>query len=111
MLAVGTAAFSMVYFVLIETEEFGKLRSAFDSRPWRNRENVYLASSAGSPAANAAVKSTCPFSKKPAKGICPICCACTSRDGYHHVHKRISTPADSHNTDMSPPRSRMKSTG
>mmetsp|Transcript_20158 Transcript_20158/g.32643 ORF Transcript_20158/g.32643 Transcript_20158/m.32643 type:complete len:207 (+) Transcript_20158:212-832(+) len=91
MLAVATMAFSVVYYVLLETDTFGKLRSVFDSRPWRNRESVYTASPPGSPAehtpAGVKTKSMCPFSKKAAKGICPICSSCTSRDGYHHVRK------------------------
>lgn len=93
LLAVATLAFSVMYYVLLESEKFGKLRSVFDSRPWRNRENVYLATSSGSPAENAASKNTCPFSNKAAKGICPICCASTSRDGYHHVREKKSIPA------------------
>mmetsp|Transcript_40532 Transcript_40532/g.100176 ORF Transcript_40532/g.100176 Transcript_40532/m.100176 type:complete len:321 (-) Transcript_40532:1314-2276(-) len=86
MLAVAATAVSMLYFVLIESEDFGKIRSVFDSRPWRNTENVYLTS--GSPTAantqDATKRSTCPFTNKAPKGVCPICCTCTSRDGYHH---------------------------
>lgn len=74
--------FSMIYFVMLETERYGKLRSVFDSRPWRNRENAYLPASSASPVSGAANR--CPFSKKLARGVCPICCSCTSKDGFHH---------------------------
>ena len=74
--------FSILYFVALETETYGKLRSVFDSRPWRNRDDVYLPASSVSPASGAA--NLCPFSNKMARGTCPICCSCTSRDGYHH---------------------------
>ena len=82
MRATGTAMFSMVYFILLETDRFGKLRTAFDSRPWRNRENMYL--SANLPVEEKPMKSSCPFSAKAEKGTCPICSTCASRDGYHH---------------------------
>ena len=91
MLATGTAMFSMVYFILLETDRFGKLRTAFDSRPWRNRENMYL--SANLPIEVKPMKSSCPFSAKAAKGTCPICSTCASRDGYHH-----GDPKALHNT-------------
>ena len=91
MLATGTAMFSMVYFILLETDRFGKLRTAFDSRPWRNRENMYL--SANLPVEVKPIKSSCPFSAKAAKGTCPICSTCASRDGYHH-----GDPKALHNT-------------
>ena len=91
MLASGTALFSVTYFVLIETEGYGGLRSVFDSRPWRNRENMYLTREM--PSEEDRVKGTCPFSKKVAKGTCPICSTCTSRDGYHH-----GDPQRIHNT-------------
>ena len=74
--------FSILYFVALETETYGKLRSVFDSRPWRNRDHVYLPASSVSPASGEA--NLCPFSNKMARGTCPICCSCTSRDGYHH---------------------------
>jgi hypothetical protein len=61
--------FSMIYFVMLETERYGKLRSVFDSRPWRNRENAYLPASSASPVSGAANR--CPFSKKLARGVCP----------------------------------------
>lgn len=89
--AFGTAAFSVVYYVLLETKEYGKLRTAFDTRPWRNRENVYLTQSF--PTEDVKLNGSCPFSKKIAKGTCPICSTCTSRDGYHH-----GDPQRLHNT-------------
>ena len=90
-LATGTAMFSMFYFIMLETDKFGKLRTAFDSRPWRNRENMYLCTAL--PSEVKPFKSSCPFSTKTAKGTCPICSTCTSRDGYHH-----GDPKALHNT-------------
>ena len=85
MLATGTAMFSMVYFILLETDRFGKLRTAFDSRPWRNRENMYL--SANLPAEVKPMKSSCPFSAKAAKGTCPS--ATRARRGSTAWHAKL----------------------
>ena len=82
---------SVIFYVMLETDTYGKLRKVFDSRQWRNGENVYLASDASAVDAPEANRE-CPFSDKTAKGSCPICCTCTSKDGYHH-----GDPARMHN--------------
>lgn len=87
MLSVATTTFSVVYYALLETRRFGKLRAVFDSRPWRNRENVYLISSTDIAYSSGAIQGKCPFSKKAPMGNCPICSTSTSTDGYHHVSK------------------------
>lgn len=65
--------------LMIDTKKFGALQTEFDNRPWVNSSYFYR-----SKPTDTGTRKVCPFTQNSAKGTCPVCCTCTSVDGYYH---------------------------
>ena len=70
-------------YILLDTDKYGKIRSSFDKRPWRNMKSLFQRTEEEEVLVNFnAMK--CPFTNNPVRGTCPICCSLTHKDGYYH---------------------------
>lgn len=69
-------------FILLDTEKYGKIRSSFDKRPWRNMKSLFQRTEEEE-IIDFNTK-TCPFTNDRVRGTCPICCSLTHKNGYYH---------------------------
>ena len=70
-------------YVLLDTDKYGKIRSSFDKRPWRNMNSLFQRTEEEEVFTNFNTIQ-CPFTNNPVRGTCPICCSLTHKDGYYH---------------------------
>ena len=70
-------------YILLDTDKYGKIRSSFDKRPWRNMKSLFQRTEEEEVFTNFNTIQ-CPFTNNPVRGTCPICCSLTHKDGYYH---------------------------
>jgi hypothetical protein len=75
--------FCALAYILLDTDKYGKIRSSFDKRPWRNMKSLFQRTEEEELFVNFNAM-RCPFTNNPVRGTCPICCSLTHKDGYYH---------------------------